>query len=432
MKINRNWSIWVIISIPIVIMIIDTLISNIGDLLPYFYQPENNIIFYILTTTAIFFQILMIFLITNLTKETFVYNSFFQTIKLVNMVFVLILVFLMIITIFEINLENRFSTYLLTSITTISYLQTIFNVGFLSIRFYKWFKENKTFSIIFYTLWAISLTLTFCFQLLINDYVLILDKPGTIVSGDINSWPEFTGIKEILSTLYSYLDIISFTLLWISTVTLLKRYSGQIGKLYYWIISSLPLIYYILYNLDSYDLLPISELSSELLFSINSTWGGILFAFVFLSVRKRINKKIKLRDYLLILSGGLILVFTANQATTMGTAFPPYGLLTVSFVGISSYFILVGTVSSVLTLSKEAILRKEIGKIVKEELKLFDEITLSELIKQTETNVLDIIKKKADLLERDSQLMNDTPKEELLKYIQEIAIEHKSKSRERS
>jgi hypothetical protein len=271
---------------------------------------------------------------------------------------------------------------------------------------------------------------TILFQLLINDVVLLYDKAKVIPSSSIATWPDFTGIKDVISNTYAYLDIITFALLWISTVTLLIRFSSRIGKINYWILSSLPLIYYLVYNIDSYELLPIDSYTSDLLFTINSTWGGILFAIVFLSIRRSINEKIRLRYFLLILSSGIIMLFTANQATSMGTAFPPYGIITVSFTGISSFLIFIGTMSSVMTLANNAVIRREIGKIINDDLRLLDELSMSEILKHQESNMMSAIKKKESILEDKSSMEIDLSDEDIKKYIQEVIVDEKKKIRE--
>jgi hypothetical protein len=430
MIVIKNWMVWGIIFSSILIMIIDTLISNIGLPIENFYQSMmGNVFFIISIILAIFLQFMLTFYIFSLTKQIFITKSTFQLLKYLNLGFTVFISILLITIAIQISHNNQYNTHLLIWITSISYLQTVTNMLFLSFRFYKWFKENKTMNIFFYLLWSISTSIAFFSQLLINDIVLLFDKPAIIISTSITSWPEFTGLKEIISSSYAIVDIISYSLLWISTVTLLIRYSNRIGKVYYWTLMSLPLIYYLMYNLDSYGLLPINSVTSDLLFSINSTWGGVLFGLVFLSIRKKIDNKTKVRDFLLVLASGIILLFTANQATTMGTSFPPYGLITVSFAGISSYLIFIGTMASALSLANDIIIRREIGKTVKNELKLLDEITISEMIKQSESNIIKIIKKKESILERESKISSDLSKEEIQKYIAEVIIDEKEKMR---
>lgn len=412
-------------------MIIDTLISNLGDSMVQFYHSNSgNLIFYILIGITTVLQLILISQSFGIVKQIFLSQFSFNILKYFNLFFTITILGMLVAIATQIHIDSQYFTDLLTIITTMSYLQTMSNMIFLSFRFFKWFTENRTANVFFYLMWSVFMSATILFQLLINDVVLLYDKAKVIPSSSIATWPDFTGIKDVISNTYAYLDIITFALLWISTVTLLIRFSSRIGKINYWILSSLPLIYYLVYNIDSYELLPIDSYTSDLLFTINSTWGGILFAIVFLSIRRSINEKIRLRYFLLILSSGIIMLFTANQATSMGTAFPPYGIITVSFTGISSFLIFIGTMSSVMTLANNAVIRREIGKIINDDLRLLDELSMSEILKHQESNMMSAIKKKESILEDKSSMEIDLSDEDIKKYIQEVIVDEKKKIRE--
>jgi hypothetical protein len=48
------------------------------------------------------------------------------------------------------------------------------------------------------------------------------------------------------STGYNVTNIVSFILIWVSTVLLLYHYSSRVGKAKYWLIVSIPLLYFII------------------------------------------------------------------------------------------------------------------------------------------------------------------------------------------
>jgi len=96
---------------------------------------------------------------------------------------------------------------------------------------------------------------------------------------------------------------------------------------------------------------------------------------------------------LIISAYGLVLLFTSNQAIVLvNFDFPPFGLATISFVGLSSYLILVGIYSSAISISQDAKLRQTIKKMTVEESKLLDSIASAEVEKQIVNNVLSTIK----------------------------------------
>ena len=200
-------------------------------------------------------------------------------------------------------------------------------------------------------------------------------------------------------------------------------YSKRIGKVKYWIIASLPMIYYLIYYFNLFSYFNTDDFTFYLIFAVNSTYGAILFAWVFLSARKTIRKDSKLREYLLILAGGILMLFTSNQATAMGTSFPPFGILTVSMAGLSGYLIFIGTTLSSLSISQDNIIKKEIRKKINSELKVLKEITTSEEIRQLEIRVSDTIIKNKELIEEESGIRSNTSNDDIMKYINEIMEE---------
>ena len=59
---------------------------------------------------------------------------------------------------------------------------------------------------------------------------------------------------------------------------------------------------------------------------------------------------------MIISAYGLVLLFTSNQANLLlNVPNPPFGVLTVSIVGLSSYLVLVGIYSSAIFVSEDSI-----------------------------------------------------------------------------
>ena len=78
---------------------------------------------------------------------------------------------------------------------------------------------------------------------------------------------------------------------------------------------------------------------------------------------------------LVITAIGFILLFVSDQAVTLiATPYPPFGLVSVSAVGLSSYLILVGLYYSAISLSNDVNLRRTIRESVLRESKFLDSI----------------------------------------------------------
>jgi hypothetical protein len=68
-------------------------------------------------------------------------------------------------------------------------------------------------------------------------------------------------------------------------------------------------------------------------------------------------------NYLMIAGYGVLLFFTSNQATVLiNLPYPPFGMATISFVGLSSYLLFVGIYASAVSVAEDSNLRKSIRK----------------------------------------------------------------------
>jgi hypothetical protein len=107
-------------------------------------------------------------------------------------------------------------------------------------------------------------------------------------------------------------------------------------------------------------------LTYTLVFSASKPIGGILFGIAFWIVSKGLSHR-RVKDYMIISGYGLLLLFTANQhQVLLLNPYPPFGLPTISYIGLASYLVLVGVYSSALSVANDAELRRSIRKSVQE------------------------------------------------------------------
>ena len=100
---------------------------------------------------------------------------------------------------------------------------------------------------------------------------------------------------------------------------------------------------------------------------------------------------------MIIAAYGLLLFYIAGSATASQAAYPPYGLVSMSFTGLSCYLIYSGLYSSAVIVSQDSNLRQSIKKTVTEQSKLLDSIGKAHMQKELEDRVLTIAKKKIRL-----------------------------------
>ena len=84
--------------------------------------------------------------------------------------------------------------------------------------------------------------------------------------------------------------------------------------------------------------------------------SGIIFGAAFLSVARTLRKDSSLRKHMIIAAFGFVLFYIAGSANAAQAAYPPYGIVAVSFTGLSCYLIYVGLYSSAVTVSQDTTL----------------------------------------------------------------------------
>ena len=141
---------------------------------------------------------------------------------------------------------------------------------------------------------------------------------------------------------YNYLDLISFVLIWMATALLLLNYRRRLGLLKFWIIITLPLIYYLGTFVDTIGLYE-PQTDSErfyyyLYYSLNATAGGLMFGFAFMVIAKRIDNQ-SIKGYMTLAAYGFILLYISSQVTLVASPYPPFGITTLFLSRIIIFFV---------------------------------------------------------------------------------------------
>ena len=171
----------------------------------------------------------------------------------------------------------------------------------------------------------------------------------------IHDYPTYGTKLSSLTALYTYLSIISFVGIWIPSVILLRTYSARLGRIRYWTLVTIPLIYFLFpffgNEFGIFDNL-ILEYGTEfnliyyIIFSPYKQIGGLLFGIVFWVIASKIKRQ-DLKIPVRIAGIGMILLF--GSAVLHGLIFivsPPFGLVTISFMSLASYLLLIGIFSA--------------------------------------------------------------------------------------
>jgi hypothetical protein len=423
-----------IISIMITASIIDTLVGKLSVFIGDFTSTLNIVVFSVLVSIyAVGQHIILLFV-----KRKFNLNKIapLNTIhKIVSIIqYFLISVFVIIIA--QMIFASYYNLFLLKLSVCISYGLSVFLLGFLAKKFFSWFKSSHDIIVISYAIAMGILSVNATFTILTVMYGLTgqqeeirpISSPVSIV----------TNADNIFNSIYVISSILSFIFIWIATALLLRYYSKKLGTAKYWIIVSVPLFYFLSQFQDIFiDLFAPFRLSDPILFGIVFTLvfnmakpiGGILFGLAFLIISKRVRQH-AIKDYLIVSAYGIVLLLTSNQATALMVApYPPFGLVTVSFIGLSSYMLLIGIYSSAKSISQDSELRKFIGMMAAKESKLLDSIGFAQIEQELIMKITPLIRRQAQNIEEETGIMSSLTDKDVKQYLYDVLMEVRKNNR---
>jgi hypothetical protein len=345
------------------------------------------------------------------------YNIVFLIQYLVVSIFAFVLV--------QLITTQQYSPISLTIVTMVTYGLTIGLMGIFTIIFFSWYKSNRnSVVILIYGLSFAAVVIASAIFLTGSLYRLV-EKPAYISAEEapsVNSKPG--SLLYDLAKMYHYADIVSFLLKWVATALLLYHYSQKMGRTKYWMLISLPLVYFAGTYLDDYNLFEpnteMGELYWDLYTSLNSTAGGILFYIGFVVAARHFHGNMAVRDYLVMCGFGFLLFFSAGQSTLAFTLFPPFGLATISLYGLSTFMILLALYSCAISVSEDIELRKSIKKSTLRESKFLDSMGTAHMERDlTRRIVLKVREEQKKRIQKSAGIKPSLTDEDIINIIEE-------------
>jgi hypothetical protein len=333
---------------------------------------------------------------------------------------------------------------------TISCSLGVAMMAILTYRFFRWYKLSKDHLILVYGSSSAILAVHLAFTLVFVDTVLLntglLLNIGAEIrphSGYSASIFDPSSVFGMLNSIYFISAILSFILLWGATVLLLRHHYSQKRRLHkfkFWTIVSLPLVFFLVQYVISYLELFVPLLSLDptffavlitLIFTVSLPIGGILFGLAFLTVVRNLppSRSSAVRDYITISAYGFILFFVSDQISIIHASYPPFGLATISLVGLSSYLILMGVYSSAISLSQDAKLRRSIRDSAINESKLLGNIGEAQMEQEIIKRVVTVARKHSDSMSEETGVQPSLSKDDVEQYLKEVLQEIKVRKR---
>jgi hypothetical protein len=343
------------------------------------------------------------------------------------------MIVILVSIILQMTITAGYNIFLIEAAFWINYVLSILLLGLLAQRFFSWFKSSRNSIVLAYALAMSLLSINAGFTLLYVTSELTYWGMYMYISSH-HRLEDFSSAYTIFNSGYIVTSFLSFILTWAATVLLLHHYSIKLGRIKYWIVVSIPLVYFLSqFQPLILNLFATFRLSEPLLFGIVYTLiisgskpaGGVLFGIAFWSIARSV-KRSAVRDYMFISAYGIMLLFTSNQAAVLITApYPPFGLVTISFMGLSSYLILVGVYSSAISVAQDVNLRKSIRKTVEQHSNLLDNIGTSQMEQEIHRRVIKITKEKLNEMTEETGVQSSVTEDEMKQYMDNVLKEIK-------
>jgi hypothetical protein len=434
--------IFVLIYLIVVILIIDTSITKVSAFVGGFNYFHNFYIamFGAMVASSGFVQFMILEIIkrrytTMMAQEKLKLHYVSKLICYANYGLAAVLLFILL----QILFTSSYSIISLLTAVWISYGITSIMLGLLSILFFRWLKFSKSPVILAYTIAVVLVTMNSIMT--INFLSNELGPVNDIV--DPSSSPVGSLSMSSLSPnniLYNVTYVLSFVLAWVSTVLLMAHYTRAIGKAKYWLMVSIPLVYFLAsFQPLILDMLLPARLADPILFGVVYTLffsaakpiGAVLFGIAFWALARNITNQ-TVRQYMLICSYGMIILFTANQPLGLILKpLPPFGLSTISFMPLASYLVLMGIYSAAISVSQDSSLRKSIRNDTLRQSDLINKIGFAESSRQIEHNVTQTVRNIKNRFEDETGVATSFDMEETKHYVDEVLKELQSKKEKR-
>src|SRR5437867_1867257 len=338
------------------------------------------------------------------------------------------------VTLFQFIAFNKYHIILLHIVTFISHLSALVFAIPLVFILAKWFKSRKNYIILLYIITFSLVSTNIVISLTYYENIFLRSNAIEIRPYRISSYVTAfysTPADESLSAAYNNIFILSFLVIWVATMALLNQYKYRLGKIRYYALTIIPLIYFIFpfhtyfanllspFVLDS----PIAvSMIYTILFSATKQVGAFLFGLSFL-IASTVVPKDSVRKSLLISCIGMTILFSSVEITPLQyKVLPPYGLITEAFIPLGAFLLLVGIFTSAVNVSQDGKLRRDFRKSAIAQLNLLRTIGIAQMEKELVKNFKWVEKRSPNL-----ETTQDYSEENVKQIVHEVVQELKQK-----
>ena len=435
LRLDGNKRLFMLMVVTIIVITIDSEIGYVADFIPEQISSRGGVFAFIVI--AAIFAITQYFILDYVkqsNKETRERVSKLLTLHTGISVVQYILAAVIALVILQILLTQQYITISLYIVHAISYGLWIVILSLLAIAFFFWYvSSNKNLIVLIFVLAMIAYVVNGITSVA-TYFDMLTQQKRVVTSTDVAYFPEFSieSIGSQIGLASQIASAVAYVLTWIGTVKMLYPYIKKLGKIKFWIIMGVAMIYYLIsfplfvlgYFTPSEN---VDAMTNVLIFSFAGIMSGIIFGVAFLSVARTLRKGSDLRNHMVIATYGFVLFYIAGSAMASQAAYPPYGIVSVSFTGLSCYLIYTGLYSSAVTVSQDTTLRLSIRKSVSEQAKFLDSMGTAQMEQELQSTVMKIARKHSDVLTKKTGVESSMTDADIKEYLTMVLNEiHKS------
>src|ERR687897_699357 len=440
---------FVIISIVVSSLIIDISLSNISDIISVSTSWGFSAFIAIAIVYAVG-QYLILEFVKQKSKRIRMKSPHFNKLSTIITIVQYVLTATIVFIILQIFVNSYYYTSMLIWSSSISYAIASIIMVILALELFSWYRSNRNFILLLYGVSFIITSISIVSSLVFFT-VILLGMPAKVISPspseltseqeefghgpDIRKFDSSTTLGKVQAVFVTS-HIMSFLLLWGSTAMLLHTYSKKLGKVKFWTIITIPIASFLsifvivtpfVMSYGSSDMDTIFKIIvvDALGYALPAAVSGILFGLPFWMIARSLSYSSALKDYKIIAGSGFALFGLAITGSVMLASYPPLGLASVSFVGLSSYLILMGIYSSAISMSGDLKLRQTIRKSAIDESKLLVGIGSGQIEQKIEKKVIEMAKDQAASMMNQTGVQLSLTERDMKQYLSSVLKEIK-------
>jgi hypothetical protein len=370
--------------------IFDAAMPRVSIYLPELDSQLQKSVYFVITVIVFAIgQYVVLGFVASKRKE--VQRRFMSIHKIVSITQI-VLIALLVSIVLQVMLVLTYNASLLKAIVWISYGSSATLLGLLAAKFLVWYKSKSSAVLMSYGIAMAVLSVLCLVTIVFISNELSGQRGFEYVRSNFNYLVMLGNASSSIANPFTFtyltLQIIAFVATWFSAILLLYHYSKKVGRMRYWIIVSIPLVFFVSQFqsaiINFFTPFRLADpftfgIASTVVFSSTKTVGGILFGIAFWSMAKEVSRK-EVREYMTLSAYGMVLLFTSNQPLGLTfLPFPPMGLATVSFLVLASYLMLTGIYSSALSVANDVEVRRYIKKSIAQQASLLTNIGTAQM-----------------------------------------------------